>query len=161
MTIKVVLCDNSNDWWEDPRSCVLRMTCNISVRHDLGTGNFKFIVVGMVKDGRVGCGRVLYATSGIIRVLNWLENLCSRPWFSWPILMEIDPLLNQIGNVSFIKSGLVGGRMAYCLLLRLKLVEGSVSAMKGGERGRSCLLFCRPWVLSSILLSWIILVVMS
>ncbi|KAK8563120.1 hypothetical protein V6N12_011176 [Hibiscus sabdariffa] len=67
MAIKVVSCDNVNDRWEDPRSCALGMSCDTSDRQVLGTRIFKFTVAGVVKDGRVGCGGVLYAASGIIR----------------------------------------------------------------------------------------------
>ncbi|KAK8557940.1 hypothetical protein V6N12_010163 [Hibiscus sabdariffa] len=129
------------------------MSCDTSDRQDLRTRIFKFTVAGVVKDGRVGCGGVLYATSGIIigmflgseigsdlnlAVLFAIKSTLelfgkTRPWFSWPILVEIDSLLNQIGNVSFVQSRSIGGGMVHCLLLRFKLVEGSVSVMKGGE----------------------------
>ncbi|KAK8618476.1 hypothetical protein V6N13_132465 [Hibiscus sabdariffa] len=42
------------------------MSCDISDRQVLGTRIFKFTMAGVVKDGRVGCGGVLYAASGII-----------------------------------------------------------------------------------------------
>ncbi|KAL4272802.1 hypothetical protein GQ457_13G011980 [Hibiscus cannabinus] len=67
------------------------MNCIISDRRDLGTINFKFTVAGVVKDGRVGCGGVLYAALAV--------------------LFTIKSALELFGTTSFIHSRLLRGWM--------------------------------------------------
>ncbi|KAK8641009.1 hypothetical protein V6N13_008760 [Hibiscus sabdariffa] len=93
------------------------MSCDTSDRQDLRTRIFKFTVAGVVKDGRVGCGGVLYATSGIIIGMFLGSEIGSD--LNLAVLFAIKSTLELFGKTS--------------LLLRFKLVEGSVSVMKGGE----------------------------
>ncbi|KAK8699934.1 hypothetical protein V6N13_018342 [Hibiscus sabdariffa] len=113
------------------------MSCDTSDRQVLGTRIFKFTVAGVVKDGRVGCGGVLYAASGIIRGM--FSGLKIWSDLNLAALFTIKSEL-KLFSVTMWAGGQIGRRRdgvlvldEICsLLLRFKLVEGRVSVMEGG-----------------------------
>ncbi|KAK8535524.1 hypothetical protein V6N12_057040 [Hibiscus sabdariffa] len=112
--------ENTDGWWDRPRSCFAKKVGDDSVWKSTEDGSFKFNVVGVAKEGRVGCGGVLYSASGTIRGLfsgsiigtdatlavilaikNALELFATTSWAGIETLVvEIDSLvvLNWMGN---------------------------------------------------------------
>ncbi|KAK9025096.1 hypothetical protein V6N11_064993 [Hibiscus sabdariffa] len=120
MMVREEVLENTDGWWDSPRSCFSKKVGDDSVWKSTEDGSFKFNVAGVAKEGRVGCGGVLYSASGTIRGLfsgsiigtdatlavilaikNALELFATTSWAGIETLVvEIDSLvvLNWMGN---------------------------------------------------------------